>query len=59
MDVLMGAIQQTLHAQKSLIENEKGCKQGKVDGSLLCVKKNYIYPWIFFIVLKEEFYLIQ
>jgi hypothetical protein len=44
MDVLMGAIQQTLHAQKSLIENEKGCKQGKVDGSLLCVKKNYIYP---------------
>jgi hypothetical protein len=28
-----------LHAQNSLIENEEGCKQGKVDGSLLCGKK--------------------
>jgi hypothetical protein len=28
-----------LHAQNSLIENEEGCKQGKVNGSLLYVKK--------------------
>ncbi len=31
-----------------------GCKQGKVDGSLLLVNKNYMWPWKCFNILKVE-----